>query len=41
MRYIQGADSNQATMLPEVVDDFIHEHNPVRVLVQRKVDFWG
>jgi len=32
MRYIQGADSNQATMLPEVVDDFIHEHNPVRFI---------
>lgn len=32
MRYIQGADRDQATMLPEVVDDFIHEHNPVRFI---------
>lgn len=32
MRYIQGENRNQATMLPEVVDDYIRENNPVRFI---------
>ena len=32
MRYIQGADCNQSTMLPETVDDYIKEDNPVRFI---------
>lgn len=32
MRYIQGASRHQATLFPEVLDDFIHETNPVRFI---------
>lgn len=31
-RFIEGADRRQATMLPEVVDDYVGEDNPVRVV---------
>ncbi|SFA89656.1 Transposase, partial [Collimonas sp. OK607] len=31
-RYIQGSDRNQVTLLPECLDDFIGEDNPVRVI---------
>ncbi|MBN2355623.1 IS5/IS1182 family transposase, partial [candidate division KSB1 bacterium] len=29
MRYIRGDDRDQSTMFPEVLDDYIVEHNPV------------
>ena len=32
MRYIQSADRNQSTMLPESVDNYIKEDNPVRFI---------
>ena len=31
-RFIAGADRGQATLLPECLDDFIDESNPVRVI---------
>ena len=31
-RFIEGADRAQSTLLPECVDDFIDESNPVRVI---------
>ncbi len=31
-RYIQGSDRSQVTLLPEYLDDFIGEDNPVRVV---------
>ena len=31
-RFIQGEDRNQATLLPELLDDYIAEENPVRVI---------
>ncbi len=31
-RFIQGDDRNQATLLPELLDDYIAEANPVRVV---------
>jgi len=32
MRYIQGGDRRQSTMLPEVLDDYVHESNPIRFI---------
>jgi transposase len=32
MRYIQGIDRNQTTLLPVVTDDYIQENNPVRFI---------
>jgi len=32
MRYIQGTDRNQTTLLPEVIDDYIQDNNPVRFI---------
>ena len=32
MRYIQGTDRDQATLLPEAVDDYVTEENPVRFI---------
>jgi transposase len=32
MRYIQGTDREQMTLLPEILDDFITENNPVRFI---------
>ncbi len=32
MRYIQGTDRNQTTLLPEVIDDYIQDSNPVRFI---------
>jgi len=32
MRYIQGIDRNQITLLPEVLDDYVSDHNPVRFI---------
>lgn len=32
MRYIQGTDRQQTTMLPPVVDDFVQADNPVRFI---------
>lgn len=32
MRYIQGIDRAQATLLPDVLDEFINEENPVRFI---------
>ena len=31
-RFIEGADRAQSTLLPECLDDFIDESNPVRVI---------
>ncbi len=31
-RFIQGEDRNQVTLLPEMLDDYITENNPVRVI---------
>ena len=31
-RFIQGEDRNQSTLLPELLDDYIAEENPVRVI---------
>jgi transposase len=31
-RFIEGADRQQATMLPEALDDYVGEDNPVRVV---------
>lgn len=32
MKYIQGDDRNQPTLLPAVLDDYINENNPARVI---------
>jgi transposase len=32
MRFVAGVDRGQWTMLPESLDDFIAESNPVRVV---------
>ncbi len=32
MLYIEGQDRNQATMFPEVLDDYVGENNPVRFI---------
>jgi transposase len=31
-RFIEGADRQQVTLLPECLDDFVGEDNPVRVI---------
>ncbi|CAN0627461.1 transposase [Burkholderia multivorans] len=31
-RFVEGADRNQAVLLPECLDDFIAEDNPVRII---------
>jgi len=31
-RFIEGEDRNQSTLLPESLDDYITEENPVRVI---------
>jgi len=31
-RFVAGADRGQTTLLPECLDDFIDESNPVRVI---------
>jgi transposase len=31
-RFIEGEDRNQATLLPEYLDDYIGEDNPVRAV---------
>ena len=31
-RFIEGADRGQSTLLPECLDDFIDESNPVRAV---------
>jgi len=31
-RFIEGADRDQSTLLPECLDDCVDESNPVRVL---------
>ena len=31
-RFVQGEDRNQSTLLPERLDDFVTEDNPVRVI---------
>lgn len=32
MRYIQVQDRNQITLLPDCIEDYIEEDNPVRVI---------
>lgn len=31
-RFIQGEDRNQVTLLPELLDDYVAETNPVRIV---------
>ena len=31
-RFVEGADRGQSTLLPECLDDWIDESNPVRVI---------
>lgn len=31
-RFVEGADRTQVTLLPESLDDFVSETNPVRVI---------
>jgi hypothetical protein len=31
-RFIEGAGRTQATLLPETIDDYVSEDNPVRVV---------
>ena len=31
-RFIEGADRNQSSLLPECLDDYVVEDNPVRVV---------
>lgn len=31
-RFVQGADRRQPTLLPECLDDYVAEDNPVRVV---------
>ncbi len=31
-RYVEGADRGQATLFPDRFEDFVDEHNPVRVV---------
>ncbi|CAM2195908.1 transposase [Paraburkholderia kururiensis] len=31
-RFVEGADRNQSTLLPECLDDFIAEDNPIRIV---------
>ena len=31
-RFVEGADRGQATLLPECLDDWVEESNPVRVI---------
>jgi transposase len=31
-RFVEGADRNQSTLLPECIDDFIAEDNPIRIV---------
>jgi transposase len=31
-RFVEGQDRQQVTLLPECLDDFIAEDNPVRVI---------
>jgi len=31
-RFIEGADRDQSTLLPECLDDWVDESNPVRVV---------
>ena len=31
-RYVEGSDRTQVTLLPECLDDYIAEDNPVRVV---------
>ena len=31
-RFVEGTDRGQATLLPECLDDWIDENNPVRVI---------
>ena len=32
MRYIKGTDRHQSLLLPESVDDYVDENNPVRFI---------
>jgi transposase len=31
-RFVQGTDRTQGTLLPELLDDYVTEHNPVRII---------
>jgi transposase len=31
-RFVEGVDRKQATLLPECLDDFIAEDNPIRIV---------
>jgi hypothetical protein len=36
-RFIEGADRRQATLLPETLEDYVGEDNPVRVMRGSKI----
>ncbi len=31
-RFIEGENRNQSTLFPELLDDYVDENNPVRVI---------
>ena len=31
-RFIEGQSRTQSTMFPEILDDYIHEYNPIRAI---------
>ncbi len=31
-RFIEGLDRSQTTLLPECIDDYVDDHNPVRAI---------
>lgn len=41
-RFVEGADRSQVTLLPECLDDYIAEDNPVRVVdaFVDELDLW-
>ena len=42
-RYVEGSDRDQVTLLPECLDDYIAEENPVRAVdaFVEELDFEG
>jgi transposase len=42
-RYVEGSDRDQVTLLPECLDDYIAEDNPVRAVdaFVEELDFEG
>ena len=34
-RFVDGVDRSQGLLLPDLLDDYVHEDNPVRVIYRR------